>query len=166
MKYCEWKATVPEEIKADSVWKSEAYRLGLFLADLAWHDATRLLSDKRTVSLSDQLYRSAGGISADIEEGYSRGTGRDRARFYEFALGSAREARGWYYQGPYVLTEVVGTHRIGLLTHIIKLLLAMIPDQRGQVLREDPVAYRATWELSDLSVNGDVRELLERVPMA
>src|SRR5580765_5186990 len=103
MNFQEWLETVPEEIKADSVWKSEAYRLALFAADLAWHDVTKLVRDKRTISLGDQLYRAAGAVSADIEEGYSRGTGKDRARFYEYGLGSAREARGWCFKGRHVL---------------------------------------------------------------
>ena len=72
MNYREWEETVPAEIKGDSVWRVEAYRLALFAADLAWPDATRLLSDKRSISLADQLYRSVGSISADVEEGYSR----------------------------------------------------------------------------------------------
>ena len=76
------------------------------------------------------------------EEGYSRGTGRDHARFYEYALGSAREARGWYFKGKRVLGEKVLNHRTTLLTQICKLLLTMIPHQRGDILREDVVPYR------------------------
>ena len=141
MFYREWEKTVPEEIKTDSVWKAEAYRLALFASELAWHDTTKLLEDKRTIGLADQLYRSAGAISADIEEGFSRGTGRDRARFYEYALGSAREARGWYFKARRVLGSEVSTHRSSLLTQIIKLLLTMIPNQRGQILQEEGPSY-------------------------
>jgi hypothetical protein len=57
MNYREWMETVPEAIARDSVWQSEAYRLALFDADLAWHDATKLIRDKRTISLADQLMR-------------------------------------------------------------------------------------------------------------
>jgi len=85
---------VPAEIRGDSVWQVRAYRLALFLADLAWYDAGRLMSDKRSLGIVDQLVRAVGSISANIEEGYSKATGRDRARFYEYALGSARESRG------------------------------------------------------------------------
>jgi hypothetical protein len=67
----------------------EAYRLGMFLADIGWCDITKLLSDRRTISLSDQLYRSLGSISANLAESYSRSSRKDRARFYEYALGSA-----------------------------------------------------------------------------
>lgn len=95
----------------------EAYRLGLFAADVGWHDATKLIRDKRTLELSDQLYQALGSISANLAEGYSRGTGRDRARFYEYALGSARESRDWYYKGRHILGPAVTTHRLSLLTH-------------------------------------------------
>jgi len=39
--YSEWGKTVPENIKGASVWKSTAYSLALFVADLAWRDATK-----------------------------------------------------------------------------------------------------------------------------
>src|SRR5438105_4745436 len=130
MTYDEWVAQVPMRIKDDSLWNVKAYRLGLFASDLGWHDVTKLLRDRRTGSLSDQLYRALGGISATIAEGYSRSTGKERARYYEFALGSAREARDHYYKGRHVLTEKVTQHRIELLTDVVKLLLKMVPDQR------------------------------------
>jgi four helix bundle protein len=50
------------------------------------------------LGLSDQLYEAVGSVSANLAEGYSRGTGKDRARFYEYALGSARESRDWYFK--------------------------------------------------------------------
>jgi len=117
----EWTEEVPEVIKGDSLWKVEAYRLGLFVADVGWHDVTKLMQDRRTLGLSDQLYRALGSISANIGEGYSRGTGKDRARFYEYSLGSARESRDWYYKGRRVLGESITQHRLDLLTQIIRL---------------------------------------------
>jgi four helix bundle protein len=165
MNYQEWEQRVPPEIKGDSVRKSEAYRLALFAADLAWIDATRLLGDKRTISLADQLYRAVGAVSGDVEEGYSRGTGRDRAWFYEYALGSAREARGWYFKGRHVLGERVTSHRIQLLTHVVKLLLTMVPDQRGQTLREQPPSYRIRPDSDAWFSPNSATGLLEDVPM-
>ena len=104
---------------------------------------TKLASDKRTINLCSQLFRSLGSISANLAEGYSRGSGRDRARFYEYALGSARESRGWYYQGRHILEDAVISHRLGLITQIIKLLLKMVPQQRGHVLYEQSPDYEA-----------------------
>ena len=121
----------------------KVYRLALYAGDLAWHDATKLMRDKRTQGLSDQLYRAVGSVSANISEGYSRRSGKDRARFYEYALGSAREARGWYHQGRHILSENVAMHRVQLLTEIIRLLLTIIPSDRGYKLREEGVPYDA-----------------------
>jgi four helix bundle protein len=168
MNYNEWLNSVPVEITGDSLWKMESYRLALFAADLGWHDVTKLVSDKRTVDLSSQLYRAIGSISANISEGYSRGTGRDRARFYEYALGSARESRGWFYKGRHNLAEAVVRHRLGLLTEIIRLLLKTIPDQRGAALREESVDYYCEPGSGDLSEAGEnplKSDLFENVPM-
>ena len=98
--------------------------------------------DKRTLALSNQLYRALGSISANLAEGYSRGTGKDRARFYEYALGSARESRDWYYKGRHILGPAVTAHRLSLLTHIIRLLLTMVPEQRQGTLREPQHTYK------------------------
>jgi four helix bundle protein len=154
MTYNEWLASVPPELTDDPLWRMEVYRLAVFASDLAWHDVSKLAEDKRTVSLSDQLYRAIGSVSANIAEGYSRRSGKDQARFYEYALGSAREARGWYYQGRHVLSETVTTHRIKLLTQIIRLLLTIIPAERGYKLKEERASY-----------NVDLTDLLDNIPM-
>ena len=99
------------------------------------------MQDKRTLELSNQLYRALGSISANLAEGYSRGTSKDRARFYEYALGSARESRDWYYKGRHILGPAVTAHRLNLFTHIIRLLLTMVPEQRQGTLREAPQTY-------------------------
>ena len=149
MEYEEWASSVPKEITGDSLWKMEAYRLGLFAADVGWQDVTKLTRDNRTRSVSDQLYRALGSISANLAEGYSRGTGKDRARFYEYALGSARESRDWYYKGRHVLGEEITNNRMNLLAQIIRLVLTMVPQQRGYVLREDVVEYHAGLDTSE-----------------
>ena len=149
MEYEEWASSVPKEITGDSLWKMEAYRLALFAAEVGWQDVTKLMRDKRTHSLSDQLYRALGSISANLAEGYSRGTGRDRARFYEYALGSARESRDWYYKGRHVMGEEITNNRMNLLAQIIRLVLTMVPQQRGYVLQEDGVEYKVAPNASD-----------------
>jgi four helix bundle protein len=149
MTFNDWMATVSETIRGDPVWKVQAYRLALFAGELAWKDATKLLSDKRTVSIADQLHRAAGAISGDIAEGYSRRSGKDQARFYEYGLGSAREARDWYFKGRYVLGEPVANHRVEPLTCIIKSLLTIISNERGFSIREESSDYEA-WPLHQL----------------
>jgi four helix bundle protein len=133
----EWETTVPETIRSDALWKMEAYRIGLFLADLAWTDGGKLLKEARTRAIADQLCRAVGNISSNIAEGYSRGTGKDRARFYEYALGSAREGRDWYYKSRHVLKEKVTAHRLDRCTQLIRLVIRMVANERRSNLRID-----------------------------
>lgn len=95
MDYKTWEKGVPEAYKVDSLWKMTAYRRALYLSDLCWQDLQTLQKDKRTFSIADQLYRAVGSISANLAEGYSRVSGKERALFYQYALGSTREARDW-----------------------------------------------------------------------
>ena len=141
MTYEEWLLEVPTVITNDSLWQTEVYRLALFVGDLAWHDTCKLSRDKKTISLAAQLYRAVGSISANISEGYSRASGKDQARFYEYALGSARESRDWYFKGRHVLGTLVVNHRLGLLTSVIRSLLKMVPKYRGNRIREEGVEY-------------------------
>jgi four helix bundle protein len=139
--YKQWEVVVPASITDDVLWKVSVYRYSLFLGDVAWQDVTRLMQDRRTISLADQLYRSVGSIGANIAEDYSRGTGRDRAKFYEYSLGSARESRDWYFKARHVLGEDITEHRFTILTEIIKLLLTMVPQQRARKLSEELGLY-------------------------
>ncbi len=162
MKYSEWLNTVPQTLKDDAVWTVSAYRYALFLSDLCWCDATKLMLDKRTTGLSPQLYDAVGSVGANLAEGYSRGSGRDRARFYEYSLGSARESRDWYFKGRHVLGDTVALHRMQFLGEIIRLTLTMIPDQRGSQLREEPVAYH----VGDISPEtAFLQALLDNAPL-
>jgi four helix bundle protein len=136
--YDEWEQGVPACIRDDSLWRMKAYRMGLFLSDLAWHDVTKLAADRRTPSLADQLYRAVGNISSNVGEGYSRGTGRDRARFFEYALGSTRESRDWYYKGRHVLGAEVADHRMELCTDIIRLTITMTARERRSNRKVSP----------------------------
>ena len=141
--YESWQATVPEAIRGDTLWKMRVYRLALFAADIGWTDVTALGRDHRTRGLSDQLYRALGSVSANISEGYSRGSGKDRARFFEYALGSAQESRDWYYKGRHVLGDELARQRMALQVQIIRLLLTIVPDERHRALKDDPLPYMA-----------------------
>jgi four helix bundle protein len=154
IEYAEWIEAVPVEITQDPLWKQKVYRLALFIGELAWEDVSKLFKDRRTRSLADQLYRAVGSIAANIAEGYSRRSGRDQARFYEYALGSAREARGWYYQGRHLLGDAVTQHRLQLLTQVIRLLLTIIPAERGRKVSDEKEGYEV-----------DLDNLLHTVPL-
>src|SRR5688500_14002204 len=90
-----WARTVPPEITTDTIWRTPAYRLSLYVMSVAQLDVPKLLANRSTRPHLDQLLRAVGAISADLDEGYSRSSGRERAHYYEYAAGSAREARGW-----------------------------------------------------------------------
>jgi four helix bundle protein len=142
VKYEEWERGVPESVKCDPLWRMSAYRLSLLLADLAWTDVAKLTEDRRARGIADQLYRAVGSIGANLAEGYGRSTGKERAHFYEYALGSARESRHWYYQARHVLDADAAQYRAELLDQIIRLLVTMVPQQRESgSIREDMPVY-------------------------
>lgn len=130
MTFEDWEADVPAEIKADTLWRVKAYRLALFLSDLAWSDTERLHHRQRSAHHADQLCRAASKISSCISEGYSRDTGKARSTYYEYAAGSARETRDWYYKLRRLLPVAVVAHRIDLTTQIVRLALKMIATER------------------------------------
>ena len=132
MDYDAWTAQVPKSIKNDPLWNFNVYPKALLLADLAWEDCGKLLRDVRGRAISEQLIRSSGSISANIEEGFGRGFGRDYARFLKISLGSARETRGWYYRGRRLLGKEILEQRFSLLDEIIALLVTHIQKQGGK----------------------------------
>ena len=138
MTYEQWEADVPADIREDALWNVEAYRLALFFSDLVWSDVTLLAQDARTIGIADQLFRAAGSISSNIAEGWSRGTPKDRARFFEYALGSAREARDWYYKGRRILKDEVVSHRVELSTRLIRLTTTMTANEHRTARRIAP----------------------------
>ncbi|MFZ4658106.1 MAG: four helix bundle protein [Caldilineaceae bacterium] len=126
----EWVRQVPESIKQDSLWNFETYQSALFLADLAWFDAMKLLNDLRGKGIAWQLVDSSGSVPANIEEGFGRGFGKDYARFLRISLGSAKETRGWYYRGRHVFDPTVVEHRMNLANKIISGLVTTAAQQR------------------------------------
>ena len=98
MTYEDWVDAVPANITGDPLWKIEAYRLALFIADLGWHDVTKLSRDKRMLEVSNQLYRALGSIGANISEGSGRGSLQDNRRFVRMARGSLYETIHWLRQ--------------------------------------------------------------------
>ncbi len=130
--YEAWRETVPERIRSGPLWPYAAYPKALFLYELVWCDCDQLMKDLRGRAIAEQIIRSAGSISANIEEGYGRGFGSNYARFLGFALGSARETQGWYLRAKYFLSAEVLVHRLALLDEIISLLVTTIAQQRAK----------------------------------
>ena len=156
MNYAEWLGTVPSEITNDPIWKLEVYRLALFADDLGWEDVLELSKEKLMFSVADQLHRSLGSIGANLTEGYSRSKGLDRARFFEIALGSARESRDWYYKSRHALPMDVVKHRMALATRIIGMLVPMIAHQRKHAIREEQAEYNTSSQPSDIIITSTI----------
>jgi four helix bundle protein len=100
------------------------------LLGVAWQDVKSLGAEPVTERIAGQLYSAVGSIGANLGEGYSRSSGKDRSRIFEYALGSVRESINWYQAGRPVLGDIVVT-RLNDLEEIRRLLLAIIPRERG-----------------------------------
>ena len=155
MNFTSWLETVPPEITNDPLWRMEVYRIALFVGEIAWPDVCKLAQDRRMLEVSDQLYRAVGSISANIAEGYSKASKKDQARYFEYSLGSAREARDWYYKARHILGEEVAIHRIRLLVQIIRPLLKLVPEFRGKKISEEQADYEPY----------SLESLLENIPI-
>ena len=112
-----------------------AYQLACALVADSWTDAERLRHHPVTEMIAGQLYAAVGSIAANIGEGYSRSSGRDRARIFEYALGSARESITWYRSAEPVLGAGIVSGRLDTLEEIRRMLLAIIPRERGRLIR-------------------------------
>ena len=125
-------STSPVIGAGDPLYRMTVYRLALTLSAAAWNDAVNLHRCPITRKVAGQLYGAAGSIRANLSEGYSRASGADRARLFEYALGSARECRDWYDLGRPVLGDQLVSERDATLVHIVRILLAIIPRERSR----------------------------------
>ena len=60
---------------------------------------------------------------------------KDRARIFEYALGSAGESEEWYDASRPVLGEERAEERIKTLREIQRMLKAIIPRERNRLIR-------------------------------
>ena len=123
--------TVSYQTANDPLFRMRAYRLAVELLEVAFQDAKALSAELVTERIAGQLYAAVSSIGANIGEGYSRSSGKDRARLFEFALGSVRESIHWYQSSRPILGEGVVT-RLNTLEELRRLLLAIIPRERGR----------------------------------
>ena len=115
-----------------------AYRYALFAMSRAQADVRLLERCRETRPHIDQLLRAVGAISANLEEGYGRSGAADRAHFYEYALSTAREARGWYYKCALALPAGTLASRLSVFTQIIRILTKTVPEVRASKTRWRP----------------------------
>ena len=130
MTYEEWEATVPEGVKDDRVWRVTAYRLALYLADMAIGDTGHLAGDARFAGKVSQLCDAAGSVAANIAEGYPRRSSRDRMKFYDYALTSLAETKSWYLQIRSTIDGPRMDARLATMLSISRLLHTMIRSAR------------------------------------
>ena len=119
----------------DPLNRMRAHQIAAGLIEDAFADATRLKGEIITAEIASQLYASVCGIEANIGEAYSRSSGKDRALRFEYALGEVRESMSWYKGAKPVLGEEVATDRRNRLEEIRRLLLAIIPRERGKTMK-------------------------------
>jgi four helix bundle protein len=102
------------------------YQMAMTLWEDCWGDCEILSKDFRGKEVAKQLIRSVGSISANIEEGYGRGFGKEYPHFLRIARGSARESRGWYTRSKQLLNKDIIEHRIAELSSVIAMLTKSI----------------------------------------
>ena len=119
----------------DPLQRMRAYRLACELVGESWKDAERLTHDRTMEKVSGQLYAAVGSIVANLAEGYAHSSGKDRARIFEYALGSARESIAWFRSAEPVLGSEVVIKRIEKLDEIRRMLMAIIPRERNRLIR-------------------------------
>jgi four helix bundle protein len=132
----DFERTVGRTERQDVLWRVRAYQLGRYLLPLAREDAQRLHSHPIGRPILSQLWRAAGSIPANLAEGYSRGTGPDRARFLEYALGSARETIVWYEAGRTIRPDEAIAARLDILDQVKRLLITALPAARRESVRQ------------------------------
>jgi len=116
----------------DKLHQFGAYRKACELFDLAVADMTPLARNSVCSRLVTQQIASADSISANIEEGYGRGSRKDYAHFLIIARGSAMETRGRYEQRlKHWLAPQVIVERVALCDEIIAILSATIRSLRS-----------------------------------
>ena len=121
-----WEACVPAAYRDDQIWRFHAYRVALYLLDVAIQDVRESRADKALPYHADQLLRAVASVSANVAEGFGRTSSTDRARFFGIALGSLRESFVWYraLRGP--LADEVLDLRAEQLTELRRLLIGAL----------------------------------------
>jgi four helix bundle protein len=130
-RFAAFEEVPPPDLFGDPIWRLPAYRIALFLSDLLPGDTSMLWRTRCPPYIVDQLPKAVDSIRANISEGYSKFSGRERARYYETALCSAREARDWYRRAIPWLGKAEAYERGALVTRVIKILLVAVPQERS-----------------------------------
>ena len=98
-------------------------------------DATAIRANPVTEAVAGELYEAVCSIEANISEAYSRSSGKERALRFEYALGSVRESMSWYKCATPVLGDTTVNDRRDRLEEMRRMLLAIIPRERGRPMK-------------------------------
>jgi len=71
---------ISEKTSNDPLARMRVYQLARELLDVSRVDAVALAANTVTEKIAAQLYAAIGSIAANLGEGYSRSSGKDRAR--------------------------------------------------------------------------------------
>ena len=129
------QAPVSVETSHDPLTRMRAYQIASELIPDCFEDAKAVLAEPVTSKIAPQLYSAVCSIEANISEAYSRSSGKERALRFEYALGSARESMSWYKSSKPVLGEEKVLERRNRLEEIRRILLAVIPRERGRTMK-------------------------------
>ncbi len=110
----------------DSLEEFRIYKMAIELWDLCWKDTEILKKDFRGKEIAKQLIRSCGSISANIEEGFGRGFGKEYPHFLRIARGSARESKGWYKKSKFLLPSEIIIERCNILDGLVGMITKSI----------------------------------------
>ena len=119
----------------DPLKRTRIQELSEALIEDAFDDAKKLGAELVTQEIAPQLYAAVVGIDGNVGEAYSRSSGKDRALRFEYALGETRESMSWYKGGRPVLGDEITVDRLNRLEEIRRMLLAIIPRERGRSMK-------------------------------
>ena len=123
------------EDSKDPMHRMRVQQLAEGLMPDAFEDSQKLAAELVTSKIAPQLYAAVVGIEANIGEAYSRSSGKDRALRFEYALGEVRESMSWYKGSTPILGEEITEDRRTRLEEIRRMLLAIIPRERGKTMK-------------------------------
>ena len=126
---------VSAEDSQDPLSRMRVFQLASELIPDCFADAKLIRADPITEDLAGQLYAAVCSIEANISEGYSRSSGKDRALRFEYALSSVRESMSWYKSSLPILGDDKVKNRRDRLEEMRRMLLAIIPRERGKTMR-------------------------------
>ena len=119
----------------DPLSRMRVFQLAAELIPDSFGDAKLVRAEPITEGIAGQLYAAVCSIEANISEAYSRSSGKDRAMRFEYALGSVRESMSWYKSAKPVLGETTVKDRRDRLEEMRRMLLAIIPRERGRPMK-------------------------------